>query len=299
MNRGTGYGLLVIGLWLVAAGCKMMSETIQPGKVDRHPVDFQEALRFAERANAAYLTPAEIRARYDGRRVVAEEVPASEVQFFIVIDEEDGVQDISVRGTSNLENIRVDARIAPVLDAKLGVHLHRGFATSGAAVYGRILPHLNRAFRTTVTGHSLGGALAALIGAYLVKDGFEVRRILTFGQPRITNLEGAKKGGYLPLLRFVNRGDPVADMPPLVTIHDRKWVYSHFGSEVILWTGNRYAFLEKHQVLDKALVSFWANLGEHSVKEHQMASYVAALKKRVEKAEEIRYEDRRQFLEDR
>ncbi|MEE8142929.1 MAG: lipase family protein [Planctomycetota bacterium] len=286
---------MALVLVVLAMGCKMMSLPRAPAKRNNHDVDFHEALAFAKRANAAYLRPSAIRARYSNKRVVVEQLPASEVQFFIVFDDQAQTQHIAVRGTSNLTNIRVDSEINPDPDPKLRVCLHRGFASAGKELYERIRPHLKQGYGTTVTGHSLGGALATILGMHLSRDRLRLQRIITFGQPKVTNLDGARRYQNLPILRFVNHTDPVVDLPPLLSLRDRRWRYTHFGPEVILWTEKRFIYVEEHQVLSSAVLSFWANLGQHDLAEHKIRAYLGNLNLKLNRAEEIRFEDRQRY----
>jgi hypothetical protein len=293
---------LVLALTALSAlnGCGALDRFRPPSKLDRHDVDFREALDFARRSDAAYLAPAQIEGRYrvrrGGHRVIVRDLPGSDVRFFVVIDDQARRQDIAVRGTSNLDNIRVDVAFTPRPDPRLGVHLHRGFALAGAELYRTIKPLLNTAYETTITGHSLGGALAVILGMYLEKDGLRVERIITFGQPKVTNVDGARKYAHLPLLRFVHQGDPVPDMPPLLSLRKAQWRYTHVGPEVILWTDNLYIFVEEHQALSAGVLSFWGNIGSHEVKEHKVEAYLASLRRKRRGAEEIQYAERNEFL---
>ncbi len=68
-----------------------------------------------------------------------------------------------------------------------------------------------------ITGHSLGGALAVLLGAMLIEDDFPVQGIYTFGAPRVGDPNFAqsldqKINGIF--YRVVNEGDIVPHLPP-------------------------------------------------------------------------------------
>jgi len=91
-----------------------------------------------------------------------------------------------------------------------------------------------------VTGHSLGGAMAAMFAAMLLmSDNDDYRRIAsrlkavyTFGQPMIGLDAFAKTAGRtfheagVPLLRYVYKKDPVPLLPP-----GSVGKYVHFGQE--------------------------------------------------------------------
>ncbi|VDL81815.1 unnamed protein product [Nippostrongylus brasiliensis] len=81
-------------------------------------------------------------------------------------------------------------------------------------------------YRVTITGHSLGGALAALAAARIVKQGFrrgDQITIYTFGEPRVgdhtfaTNFGSLIKNSY----RVVFRRDLVPHLPACA--NDQSW----------------------------------------------------------------------------
>jgi len=92
-----------------------------------------------------------------------------------------------------------------------------------------------------ITGHSLGGAMAALFATMLLmSDNADYRRIAsklkavyTFGQPMIGYGEFAEAAGQafttagVPLLRYVYKKDPVPLLPP----REVSGAYTHFGQE--------------------------------------------------------------------
>lgn len=287
--------LLLATVLLGASGCSFFGIPRPASLQEHHEVDFTEALAFARRSEAAYFEPDAIRERFANSTVVVEDLAVSNVRFFVATEEAAQVQHIAIRGTDNLTNIQVDSTVAPMIDSRLQIHLHQGFADAGRELYGQVKPHLRPGFDLTITGHSLGGALAAILGLYLQSDGLPVTRIITFGQPKITNLAGAHEYDSLPIIRFVNLNDPVSDVPPALGLTDPSWNYSHFGPEVILWTGNRYIYVEEHQVLSTDIAMFWANLGSHDVDMHKMNAYLENLGAKLSGAQEIPFQDRARF----
>mmetsp|Transcript_14958 Transcript_14958/g.24635 ORF Transcript_14958/g.24635 Transcript_14958/m.24635 type:complete len:401 (-) Transcript_14958:625-1827(-) len=100
------------------------------------------------------------------------------------------------------------------------IDVHAGFDKAAEFLGILISNHFTNAKSATfrVTGHSLGGVVGALLGAYLMRKGFNVSRVITFGQPMFTNEAGAKTLDATPLgnrlYRIVNEDDPVATIPP-------------------------------------------------------------------------------------
>ena len=124
-------------------------------------------------------------------------------------------QVLSFRGTSNLENVLVDLKVSLMLDSKLGIQLHRGFAETSSSVLKYLPPSLDKSIPIVITGHSLGGAVAVIVALYLQQEGYDVQQVVTFGQPKVTNVGGAASFNDLPLLRVVTVKDIVPLVPPI------------------------------------------------------------------------------------
>jgi hypothetical protein len=92
---------------------------------------------------------------------------------------------LAARGTviSNISDWIRDFSIYPEFDDQLGP-CDAGFLDGARGVSPMILPNVIGK-EIYVTGHSLGGALAVLIGAILKLDGANVTQIVTFGAPRV------------------------------------------------------------------------------------------------------------------
>lgn len=149
-------------------------------------------------------------------------------------------QAIYLSGTNSDTLWRFDLDLAMVDDQDLQCRVHRGFDNAALTVLDDVLPRLETDYSITVTGYSIGGAMAVLLAQYLVVNGYQVVDVITFGQPKVTDVNGVARFANLPLLRFVNHLDPVPHLPPdgIGTT-----TMAHFGPEVVLYDGTDYAFM--------------------------------------------------------
>lgn len=122
------------------------------------------------------------------------------------------------RGTDNmvnwLTNLKVEAvPFKEVPEAKV----HNGFYEIAQTVHAKL--SLDKEKLITVTGHSLGGAVALLYGALLHDDGYDVR-VITFGAPPVGNDAFAEANVALEHIRFAHIFDPVpkADRKTIATL---------------------------------------------------------------------------------
>nr|GMD63010.1 lipase-like isoform X1 [Ipomoea batatas]GME05407.1 lipase-like isoform X1 [Ipomoea batatas] len=96
---------------------------------------------------------------------------------------------------------------------------------------------LNGDYQIMVTGHSMGGAMAAFCGLDLtVNYGFENVQVMTFGQPRIGNAAFVSYYSQLVpnTIRVTHDHDIVPHLPPYYHYFPKK-TYHHFPREVWLY----------------------------------------------------------------
>jgi triacylglycerol lipase len=250
------------------------------------PLDFPLALQYAQRAALAYEQDGTIQQQSGAAVRVSISGPLSSgIKAYVEVDDTKRTQWVVVRGTSNLINIQLDADYNKVLDSRLQVPLHKGFADSALQVYHFAKPLLKSDYETRVTGHSLGGAAAVIVLMLLKEDGFKLGQAITFGQPMVTNRDGVRKYRSLPLLRFVNDKDPVPWLPPLevFAVLD-EGPFQHFGPEVVLEDGPNYRYFSDHQVQRLSVLAFWNNLKNLSIQdvpEHFMSTYLARIQQKL------------------
>ena len=113
----------------------------------------------------------------------------------------------------------------PVWDRWLGV-CHRGFRDGTLELY-RASPLSDHDFAgAIICGHSLGGALAILLGAFLTAWGMRPAQIVTFGAPRCGSWKLRRLLSPIAVRSYRNGDDPVPDVPwlPGVYLHPRRQI---------------------------------------------------------------------------
>ena len=242
------------------------------------PMEFTEVLDFARRAAAAYQDEPAIRAVVGPQpALTTSDLRGVDVRAFVEVDERQRRQWVVVRGTANLLNAAEDADYTKVNAPELGIVVHQGFLDDAEAVWSFARSLLKPGLETRITGHSLGGALALIIAMRLHTQGFPVSRIVTFGQPKVTNEAGVDRFRDLPLLRIVNHDDPVPLLPWETRGAAQDGFFRHLGSELWLTDRGTWEFFTEPQAERYVLTSFAAHVGRENPLEHEMARYLAKL----------------------
>jgi len=188
------------------------------------------------------------------------------------VKQENGISIIVIRGTANDANVLSDVDVRLVSDARTGILLHKGFrdvavnimqiidtstTTGRNTVQGQTLTYPLE-HTVHVTGHSLGGAVAQIIGMWLHTRGKNVQ-IFSYGSPKVSSQ--VLSGGQPTHWRVVRRSDPIPFTPP--------WPYAHTGlfidSQDLDWGPDN----------DKGLISKTDGLA------HAIAKYVTTLKEQL------------------
>ena len=153
-----------------------------------------------------------------------------EVAFEVIQD--NGISIIVIRGTANEANVLSDIDVRLVNDVRLGIRLHKGFRDAATTIM-QIIDTSKTTGRNTVqgntltyplehtvhvTGHSLGGAVAQIIGMWLHKRGKNVQ-IYSYGSPKVS--DQVLSSGQPTHWRISNPVDPIPFTPP--------WPYRHTG----------------------------------------------------------------------
>ncbi|MBL8583630.1 MAG: lipase family protein [Rhizobiaceae bacterium] len=258
-------------------------------------VDFVELYAYAGRAKAAYSAESEIRRAYPST-VTVNSPGDTGAQYFVERDDQARTQYVSVRGTANKKNVAEDMEIALREDSAIDIPVHSGFDATAETLYADMKPHLRNGYKTYVTGHSLGGAIAALLAIYMVEDGHNVVRVVTFGQPKFTTSAGAKRLGFLALTRVVDENDMVPMLPPITTHDKTHGAYEHVGPEVILLEGPHYVFLADHDAERLSVNEFWRSVSFASLTDHHMDKYLGRLSSKSAGGVEVPYNRREKYV---
>ena len=180
-------------------------------------------------------------------------------EFSYTVKQDSGISIIVFRGTHNVKNIISDIDMRPFKDDSLGgVYIHRGYRDAAVHTLNDIDKKYKLEKTVYLTGHSLGGAIAQIVGLWLDQRGHYVQ-IYTFGSPKIsTTFFGNIPEHY----RVAFDNDPVPFFPPYPFLHSGVFI----DPETLDWN-------EGHEE-----ISFL----EINANDHSIAEYVNILKKRLE-----------------
>jgi triacylglycerol lipase len=240
----------------------------------------RRSLLFAELANLSYLSRAEA-----GR--LAYRIGFPEIRFYdrdgaqayLFANHDDAV--IVCRGTEphDWNDVRADLQLCTVVSETVG-RVHRGFKREVDDLWPRLEQALVNNTRTLwFTGHSLGGAMAAICAGRCVISYIRSnpRALFTFGSPRIGD---GRYVNYVQLeaYRWVNNNDIVTRLPPA-------WLgYRHKGQEVYLNAYGEIRTLTGWQRAKDRWRGFRRSLGEGRVDhfaDHGIGQYVACIQRAV------------------
>ena len=196
--------------------------------------DPQNALGLALASELSYQNESAIReqtARWGFGQFRFFENKESQKQAFIAANDEAIL--VAFRGTDQDEIKDWLADLNFFLDDGPWGKVHYGFQHALSSVWfdmkAFLMPLLDPKRKLLITGHSLGGAMAVLAAADLIKEGLSVHNLYTFGQPKAGNgafaheLNKREKPYYF---RFVNHNDIVPRILPSM-IFD----YQHAGQK--------------------------------------------------------------------
>ena len=166
------------------------------------------------------------------------------------VKQESGISIIVIRGTANDANVLSDIDVRLVDDTRTGIKLHKGFRDVAVTIMQIIDTTKTLEHTVHVTGHSLGGAVAQIIGMWLHKRGKNVQ-IYSYGSPKVS--DQVLSGGQPSHWRVVRRSDPIPFTPP--------WPYSHtwlfIDSQTLDWgSDNDNGLISETDGLDHAIAKY-------------------------------------------
>gem|GEM_PF-1505124 len=141
---------------------------------------------------------------------------------------------LSIRGTKNFYNWLVNAKFNKDFDERPNVWVLWGFLIAAKELYSLLtLEEILSRKKVFIQGHSLGGAIAILLAHWYRLDGVSAESInlVSFGQPQITNAEGATALVNLQDFSFdrvILNGDLVPYLPP------ENFYYAHFQDPLFI-----------------------------------------------------------------
>lgn len=257
------------------------------------PIDFTQAETLAtllfDLTDNENVTDEELRSRYTGNGVTAYVLSTvftgdtAPSRYMLIVDDIQRKQTIALAGTNTGYQWLVDFYTTPTYVPDLGTEVHGGFNIAALIVMNDVLPRLNIDYPITLTGYSLGSAIACILTRYLQIDGYEVGSVITFGQPRITDPDGIALFADVPLLRFVNGEDPIPYFPD--------GDYTQFGPVVVLYDGPDYAYLAPNTQDYAAAggVGGQAPLGRTDPDGHLAPPYLSRLRSKLSDATQVPY----------
>jgi len=153
---------------------------------------------------------------------------------------------IVFKGTSRFNEVMTDIKFLKTDDDfDIPGRIHRGFYDTLKDDIPVIIHKLKSILdgrRLVITGHSLGGALACILHAYIQKKEPELgSELITLGAPRIGDKGFSTFISTTKALRIVNRGDIVTMIP---TIN-----YYHHDKEITIGTRFTIPGASKHSIL--------------------------------------------------
>ena len=207
-RKKKNWKFIIITLFL--SGCSWLNPFLyfqgESGDRSTLPVDVEELIEMAEYCEEAYRSATNENKLYEIRNN----------EFSYHVKQDRGVTILIFRGTDNVKNVWTDIDARPTKDDSLdGAYLHRGFKDAATWIFEDIKRDYTLEKTVYLTGHSLGGAVAQIIGLWLHNAGYHVQ-IYTFGSPKVsTTFFGNRPIHY----RVLVRNDPVPFVPPYPFLH--------------------------------------------------------------------------------
>jgi len=240
--RKLAFNLIII---ITITGCAWTNNLLRSdgeyGNKDTLPIEPFELIEMANYCNLSY------------RSAEAKEVRKDE--FSYRLRQVDGITILVFRGTQNAKNALItDIDFRTFKDDDLGVYLHRGFRDAAMHILNDIDKNYKLEQVVYLTGHSMGGAVAQIIGLWLDQRGHDVQ-IYTFGSPKVSTTFFRNRPIHF---RVAFRNDPVPFLPPYPFLHSGiqidpetlEWDESHEEDSFFEIDGQDHSIQEYYDVLE-------------------------------------------------
>ena len=245
--------------------------------------DPQNALWLGKIADLAYEKITKVNESLPGWKIIPLANPKTDTEGFIAGNNDLIV--ISFRGTEadEIKDWLIDLD-AEMVDGPTG-KVHQGFHDAVSSIWEELvaaLGQLQHHDKTLwITGHSLGGAVALLSSARLLKEEVvtSISGIYTFGQPRTGDQEFASwLDGIMKTrtFRLVNNNDIVPHLPP-PPLYKHAGTFLYFDSDEKIQTGEGFwqCLKERMEISAKNLLD--NNFVPAEIENHFMSNYLKQL----------------------
>jgi len=284
--------ILLTFSWLIAFQAKAAQQQFTAK-------DFAHWMDAAEIAEATYKSKEDVTKVLETQGYTVkdfQQVDGFSVAYVLATNDAAKKHILAVRGTANVENAIVDAAFVLVPDKVSGIDIHQGFLLSARDIYQKVKPEINPNYEIDTIGHSLGGASALILAMMFDAQGYKVGEVITFGQPKVTNISGSRKFEHLNIKRLVTPKDVVPLVPPIDPMDLMKLsIFWHQGTEIVLYENNEYSVLTGTDSMMRT-TSFLNDIpDEQNLTNHFMTTYIKHLKTKLEKPVEIKYKSSFKF----
>lgn len=158
-------------------------------------------------ANDSYMKADDFKKKYNKKSIKVTSFESLGVRYFLL--ENKYHQIIVVRGTSTLDNFKTNSHFKETnFSSHNDIEVHKGFYEVAVNAKMQLKTILSKDKKTTLVGHSLGGAVSVLLGALLKDDNYKVH-IYSFGMPAVANKMFSVKYKDLQHDRYAHRFDVV------------------------------------------------------------------------------------------
>ncbi|VAW51787.1 hypothetical protein MNBD_GAMMA06-1538 [hydrothermal vent metagenome] len=252
---------------------------------------------FSHWLNAAYIADATYKTKNDLQSIFStqnyklkqfKQLGSYAIAYALATNDKTKQHIIAIRGTSNAENVIADIAFELVADKQTGIDIHQGFLLSSRDIYNNVLPELKPEYKITTIGHSLGGAAALILAMTLDAKGYSINEVITFGQPKVTNISGSRKFSHLNIKRLVTEKDVVPLSPPFDPMDLANLsIFWHQGTEIVLFKNNQYAVLTGTDSMMRASDFLNDTPDKQHLESHFMTTYIRYLKSKLNSPEQV------------